>query len=191
MPLKHPFSPSLTANSPLHGQPRVYRSSEYVILPPRKFEAPYTATKTSSPSVVKSLDVLPSAPLLSSTASSPLKPRSAILHHHSYSPSSQSSAQSSSSPITASTQVKLASLHPSYYHLVSSEMLSKIPDLGNKRVYYGPHASLIFSCGSGDFLTESGFPLLEIDVEIGGNTDVSHLGGGAGSLWDRCEFVDK
>ena len=101
----------------------------------------------------------------------------AILYHHSYSPSPQSPVQSSSSTTTAFTQVKLASLHPLYYHLVSSEILSKIPDLGKKRVYYGPHASLIFSCGSGDFLTESGFPLPEIHVEIRGNTDVSQLGG--------------
>ena len=174
VPLKHPFSPSLTANSPLHGQPRVYHPADYVIPPPRNFEAPYTASKTSSSSFVKGTDVLPSIPLLSSTASSPLKPRSPVVSHHSYSPSSQ---LSSSVSTMSFSKVKLASLHPSYFHLVSSEILSKVPDLEHKRIYYGPNASLIFSCGSNDFLTDEGFPLPEIDVEIGGGADISQLGG--------------
>ena len=73
--------------------------------------------------------------------------------------------------------MKLASLPPSYYHLVSSEILQKVPNLENRRIYYSPHASLISSCGIEDFLTESGFPLPEIDVEAGGNTDVTQSSG--------------
>ena len=47
----------------------------------------------------------------------------------------------------------------------------------NKRIYYGPRASLIFSCGKDEFLSDSGFPLPEIEIEIGGGTDASQLAG--------------
>ncbi len=56
-------------------------------------------------------------------------------------------------------------------------ILDKIPVLNNKRINCGPRASLIFSCGKDEFLTDSGFPLPEIDIEIGGGTDASHLVG--------------
>ncbi len=73
--------------------------------------------------------------------------------------------------------VKLASLPPSYYHLASSEILEKVPNLESRWIYYGPQASLIFSCGRDYFFTESGFPLPEIDLEVGGNKDITQLSG--------------
>ena len=114
---------------------------------------------------------------MSFSISSSLKPHSPTLVHHVYSPSASAIPPGYSVSSTTVSKGKLASLHPSYYHLVSSEILDKIPDLDRRRIYHGPHASLIFSCSKDDFLTDSGFPMPELDIEVGCGTDASHLTG--------------
>ncbi len=76
-----------------------------------------------------------------------------------------------------SVHANLALLHPSFYHLVSDDILSSITDLASKRLYYGPVASLVFSCRADELVNELGFPVPEIEVELKGFSDVSSLRG--------------
>ena len=44
IPLKHPYTPSLTAESPLHGQPRLFFDEDYIVPPDLIYEALYSST---------------------------------------------------------------------------------------------------------------------------------------------------
>ena len=78
---------------------------------------------------------------------------------------------------SSSVFANFALLHPSFYHLVSPDILSSIVDLDSKRLYYGPVASLVISCHKDDLVNDFGFPMPEVEVELKGMTDITALRG--------------
>ncbi len=176
--LKHPFTPSLTPDSPLQGQPRLFAEDDYNLPPVLPYEAPFTSARSDCPISISSTDLLAPIPLSSSALASPLKPVKDIVLCASYSPGRPTSlAVTPTSGSTPSVIANLPLLHPSFYHLVSADILSSITDLDTKRLYYGPVASLVFTCRSDELVNGFGFPVPEIEVELKGVSDVSSLRG--------------
>ncbi len=178
IPLKHPYTPSLTAESPLHGQPRLFSDEDYIVPPDLNCEAIYSSAKSSCPKVICYSELVDPLTLSPSDLSSPLKPVRDVVLCASYSPGRPTGlSASSSSDAPQSCFVKFALLHPSFYHLVSPDILSTIEDLDLKRLFYGPVASLIFICKRDELVNDFGFPVPEIEAELRGVSDVSLLKG--------------
>ncbi len=145
VPLKHPFTPSLTADSPLHGETRLFSDEDYIVPPDLPHEAIYSSAKSSCPKVINSSELIDPLSLSPSDLSSPLKPVRDVVLCASYSPGRPTRLTTvSNSESSQSLLVTFALLHPSFYHLVSPDILSAIEDLESKRLYYGPVASLVF-----------------------------------------------
>ncbi len=87
VPLKHPYSPSLTSNSPMHGQPRLFSSDDYKLPPALEYEAPYMAAKPDCPSLVSAVYVSDGQCLSPSCDPSPLKPVHSVVKCAAYMPS--------------------------------------------------------------------------------------------------------
>ncbi len=189
VPLKHLFSPSLTADSPLYGQPRLFSDEDYVLPPSLPYEAPFTAAKSKCPRITSSTDLTNPQLLSPSRLSSPLKPSSDVVYCASYSPGKPTglSVTPAGDP-SSSFFAQFALLHPSFYHLVSPDILSSIADLDSKRIYYGPVASLVVTCQRDDLVNDFGLPMPEVEVELKGITDVTALRGVL--AWDKDPVVE-
>ena len=72
-PLKHPYSRSLTSDSPLLGQSRTFSPEDYNLSPALDYEAPYIAAKSNGPSIVSDLDVSEVLSLSPSSYAFPVK----------------------------------------------------------------------------------------------------------------------
>ncbi len=163
IPLNHPFTPSLTPDSPLHGQPRLFADDDYVLPPTLPYEAPFTPARSDCPKSISSTDLVAPIPLSPSALVSPLKPVKDIVLCASYSPGRPTGlAVTPTSGSTPSVYATFALLHHSFYHLVSDDILSSISDLNTKRLYYGPVASLVFHVVSTSWLTNLVFLSLKL-----------------------------
>ncbi len=168
----------MTPDSPLHGQARLFAEDDYVLPPTLPYEAPFTSARLDCPKSISSTDLVAPIPLSPSALVSPLKPVKDIVLCASYSPGRPTGlAVTPTGGATPSVYATFALLHPSFYHLVSDDILSSISDLATKRLYYGPVASLVFSCRVDELVNEVGYPVPEIEVELKGVSDVSSLRG--------------
>ena len=167
----------------------MFSEEDYVLPPSLPYEAPFTAAKSKCPKVISSTNLTDPRLLSPSSFSSPLKPPQDVVYCASYSPGKPTGltvtkADDSSSSLFA----QFALLHPSFYHLVSSDILYSVADLDSKRLYYGPVASLVISCHKDDLFNDFGFPMPEVEVELKGITDVTALHGVL--VWDKDPVIE-
>ena len=166
VPLKHPYSPSLTSYSPLHGQPRSFSSDDYNLPPALEYEAPNIAAKPDCPSSLSAVDVSDGLCLSPSSDSSPLRPIHSVVKRAAYMPSL------TGKPIPTLRQgvsVRFALLPLAYYCLVSPEIVSTIEDTDSKRFFYEPKLD--------EFVNDFGFPRPEVDFVLQGIDDISSVTG--------------
>ena len=97
IPLKHAYTPSLTAESPLHGQPRLFSGKDHIMPPDLKYEAIYSSTKSSCPKVICNSELADPLTLSPSYLPSPLKPVRDVDLCSSYSPSKPTGLTTASS----------------------------------------------------------------------------------------------
>ncbi len=116
IPLKHPYTPSLTDESPLHGQPRLFSDEDYIVPPDLNYEALYSSTKSSCPKVICNSELVDPLTLSPSDLSSPLKPVRDVVLCASYSPGRPTGLATSSR--TGSSQSCFVSSPSSIIHFI-------------------------------------------------------------------------
>ncbi len=182
LPLKHPLPPSLTSRSPLPGID--FDPSNVVVDPPlpSSYEVRYAASSPSkvpkevryfslSPRVLVKGSPAPDSPFQSSGGGVCMSTLS------NYDDEMDALSRAGREFISKDPPIrKFFLLHPDQNHLISSEAISKVPDLDSRKVYYCPVLNHIVTCEEGEFENEAGVPAPEfdciVDLESGNVGDV-------------------